>query len=63
MEQEKVRLRECKEKKYPWRDLILFYEYFHGDNGAGIGASHQYRARCGTHPAVQVKKRSQGGKV
>ena len=24
-----------------WRDLILFYEYFHGDNGAGIGASHQ----------------------
>jgi len=24
-----------------WRDLILFYEYFHGDNGAGLGASHQ----------------------
>jgi hypothetical protein len=24
-----------------WRDLILFYEYLHGDNGAGIGASHQ----------------------
>jgi hypothetical protein len=24
-----------------WRDLILYYEYFHGDNGAGIGASHQ----------------------
>jgi len=24
-----------------WRDLILFYEYFHGDNGADIGASHQ----------------------
>ena len=24
-----------------WSDLILFYEYFHGDNGAGIGASHQ----------------------
>jgi hypothetical protein len=24
-----------------WRDLILFYEYFHGDNGMGIGASHQ----------------------
>src|SRR5262249_41922995 len=23
-----------------WRDLILFYEYFNGDNGAGIGASH-----------------------
>jgi len=24
-----------------WRDSLLFYEYFHGDNGAGIGASHQ----------------------
>jgi hypothetical protein len=24
-----------------WRDLLLFYEYFHGDTGAGIGASHQ----------------------
>jgi hypothetical protein len=23
-----------------WRDLILFYEYFHGDPGAGVGASH-----------------------
>jgi hypothetical protein len=24
-----------------WRDLILFYEYFHGDTGAGLGANHQ----------------------
>ena len=24
-----------------WRDHILFHEYFHGDNGAGLGASHQ----------------------
>jgi len=24
-----------------WRDYILFHEYFHGDNGAGLGASHQ----------------------
>jgi len=24
-----------------WRDLIPFYEYFHGDNGSGVGASHQ----------------------
>ena len=24
-----------------WKDYILFYEYFHGDNGAGLGASHQ----------------------
>ena len=24
-----------------WRDLLLFYEYFHGENGAGLGANHQ----------------------
>jgi hypothetical protein len=24
-----------------WRDYLLFYEYFHGDNGAGLGANHQ----------------------
>ena len=24
-----------------WRDHILFYEYFHGDDGSGLGASHQ----------------------
>jgi hypothetical protein len=24
-----------------WRDLIPFHEYFHGDSGAGVGASHQ----------------------
>jgi hypothetical protein len=24
-----------------WRDLVLFHEYFHGDNGRGLGASHQ----------------------
>ncbi len=24
-----------------WKDYILFHEYFHGDTGAGIGASHQ----------------------
>jgi hypothetical protein len=24
-----------------WRDYIQFFEYFHGDNGAGLGASHQ----------------------
>jgi len=24
-----------------WKDYILFYEYFHGDNGAGLGANHQ----------------------
>ncbi|HEY3359761.1 MAG TPA: glucosidase [Polyangia bacterium] len=29
------------QKDEHWRDHILFYEYFHGDNGAGLGASHQ----------------------
>ena len=29
------------QKDQYWRDYILFYEYFHGDNGAGLGASHQ----------------------
>jgi hypothetical protein len=24
-----------------WKDLLLFNEYFHGDNGSGVGASHQ----------------------
>jgi len=24
-----------------WRDLVLFYEYYHGENGSGLGASHQ----------------------
>ncbi len=24
-----------------WRDLVLFHEYFHGDDGRGLGASHQ----------------------
>jgi hypothetical protein len=24
-----------------WKDLVLFHEYFHGDNGRGVGASHQ----------------------
>jgi hypothetical protein len=32
---------EILQKDPHWRDLILFNEYFHGDNGAGLGASHQ----------------------
>ena len=28
-------------QKEGWRDLIPFHEYFHGDTGAGLGASHQ----------------------
>ncbi|HKC12308.1 MAG TPA: glucosidase, partial [Vicinamibacteria bacterium] len=32
--------RKLQEDPY-WRDLILFHEYFHGDSGEGLGASHQ----------------------
>jgi hypothetical protein len=32
---------ETLQKDPHWRDHILFFEYFHGDTGAGIGASHQ----------------------
>jgi hypothetical protein len=37
-----------------WRDYILFYEYFHGDNGAGIGASHQTGWTGGIARVIQV---------
>jgi hypothetical protein len=51
-----------------WRDYILFYEYFHGDNGAGLGASHQTGwtgviarvldlfARIGPEDALEIAK-------
>ena len=42
-----------------WRDHILFYEYFHGDNGAGIGASHQ----TGWTALVAKLIQQQGSKV
>ena len=32
---------ECFQSDPHWKDLILFHEYFHGDNGAGLGANHQ----------------------
>jgi len=35
------RHREVPQTDPHWRDHLLFYEYFHGDNGAGLGASHQ----------------------
>ena len=45
-----------------WRDNVLFFEYFNGDNGAGLGASHQtgwtalvadvIRRRHGTLPSI-----------
>ena len=46
------------QKNPHWRDFILFHEYFHGDNGAGLGANHQTGwtglvaemiQRCGEH--------------
>jgi len=56
-----------------WRDHILFYEYFHGDNGAGLGASHQtgwtglvaltldFFARVDSQIALQMPARSVAG--
>jgi mannosylglycerate hydrolase MGH1-like protein len=37
-----------------WRDHVLFYEYFHGDNGAGLGASHQTGWTGLVAPLIQV---------
>src|SRR5262249_57123714 len=37
-----------------WRDHLLFYEYFHGDNGAGLGASHQTGWPGGDAPDMQL---------
>jgi hypothetical protein len=37
-----------------WRDLILFHEYFHGDNGAGLGASHQTGWTATVAPILDV---------
>jgi hypothetical protein len=40
-----------------WRDLILFYEYFHGDNGAGLGASHQTGWTALVAPLLNIFRR------
>jgi hypothetical protein len=37
-----------------WRDYILFHEYFHGDNGAGLGASHQTGWTGLVAPLIQI---------
>ncbi len=37
-----------------WRDHVLFYEYFHGDNGAGVGASHQTGWTGLVAPLIQI---------
>ena len=41
-----------------WRDLVLFYEYFHGDTGRGLGASHQTGWDC--HRNQLHRRRCQG---
>ena len=52
-----------------WRDHILFYEYFHGDNGAGLGASHQTGWTGGVAKLIQLfglldaKKMLESGKA
>jgi hypothetical protein len=52
-----------------WRDYILFYEYFHGDNGAGLGASHQTGWTGAVAKLIQLfgvldaQKALEGGKV
>ncbi len=43
-----------------WRDLLLFYEYFHGDNGAGIGASHQTGWTGLVAPLIEIFGRLDG---
>lgn len=51
-----------------WRNLLLFYEYFHGDNGAGLGANHQTGwtglvanliRNCGDYAQIQVDNQPQ----
>ena len=47
-----------------WGDNLLFYEYFHGDNGAGIGASHQTGwtgVVAQHHPALRQQRRLAAG--
>ena len=58
-----------------WKDYILFYEYFHGDNGAGLGASHQTGwtgtiarvldlfARLNSADALQISKDDLAGRM
>ena len=43
-----------------WKDNLLFYEYFHGDNGAGIGASHQTGWTGLVAPLIEIFGRLDG---
>ena len=54
-----------------WRDLVLFFEYFHGDTGAGIGAESSdgldrlhrpdHRGQCRAHQGAAARARRRGG--
>ena len=46
-----------------WRDLILFYEYFHGDDGAGLGASHQTGWTGLVAPLIQFFGRADADRI
>ena len=46
-----------------WRDHILFYEYFHGDNGAGIGASHQTGWSGGVATLIELFRSFDGAQL
>ena len=46
-----------------WRDNILFYEYFHGDNGAGIGASHQTGWSGGVATLIELFRSFDGAQL
>jgi integrase len=46
-----------------WRDCLLFYEYFHGDNGAGLGASHQTGWTGGDRPSPPCLRDPDAGAV
>jgi hypothetical protein len=44
-----------------WRDLVLFHEYFHGDTGRGLGASHQTGWTALALPCIEDVARLRGG--
>ncbi len=46
-----------------WKDYVLFYEYFHGDNGRGVGASHQTGWTALVIPALTELARRRAGKA
>jgi hypothetical protein len=46
-----------------WRHLILFYEYFHGDDGAGLGASHQTGWTGLVAPLIQFFGRADADRI